>query len=66
VARLLERTLALEDKVGLLPALESPSAVDAYWPVPRDRLGEARARDPELARTAAGGDEIAITNVLHD
>jgi DNA-binding CsgD family transcriptional regulator len=65
-ARLLERTLALEDKVGLLPTFESPSAVHAFWLVTRDRLDEARARlDPELARAAAEGDEIAITNVLH-
>jgi DNA-binding CsgD family transcriptional regulator len=64
--RLLERTLALEDKVGLLPAFESPSVVHAYWLVTRDRLDEARARlDTELARAAAEGDEIAITNVLH-
>jgi DNA-binding CsgD family transcriptional regulator len=65
-ARMLERTLALEDKVGLLPTFESPHAVHAYWLETRDRLDEARARlETELARAAAEGDEIAITNVLH-
>jgi DNA-binding CsgD family transcriptional regulator len=63
---LLERTLALEDAVGLLPTFESPGAVHAYWLVTRDRLDEARELlNRELATAAAEGDEIVMTNVLH-